>query len=150
MSQQFFIKFSKVLFGFLILLVVVIASSEFLVLFFLCPSNQAYYFGYLALLAFSAYFGVKCYREYNFFRESLEQGLLIPSNIELAAKSYEPEILDIPEDTALAVCVYYHNGATLMEIAANMGLDHGTTVRRFLQKGLGILLKEHRQKEVET
>jgi hypothetical protein len=108
-----------------------------------------YYIGYLVLLFVSAFYGIKTYRDYRGFRETLSQGLFC-SDVDRVVDSFELEpISEIPEDKALATCVYYHNGSSLNDIQRSMGFKHPQQARRHLLKGLDILLKEHNQKVKE-
>ena len=147
MSQQFYSKLSQVLFGFVVLFGLLIVNSEFLILSLLNPEISAYYYGYMFLLGLSAIFGAKYILEYRRFRETLEQGLFCPSDVDRLVNSSDVEPLAIPDDKALAVCTYYHNGSTLTQIERNMGFTHPEQVKRHLLKGLDILLKEHAEKE---
>ena len=147
MSQQFYSNLSKILFGFVVELFLLIANSEFLILHLLNPEISAYYYGYVFLLGLSAIFGLKYILEYRRFRETLQQGLFCPSDVDRLVNSSDVEPLDIPDDKALAVCTYYHNGSTMLQIQRNMGFTHPEQVKRHLLKGLDILLKEHVEKE---
>ena len=147
MSQQFYSKLSNILFKFMVLICILIANSELLILYLLNPASQAYYFGYMVLLGLSAIFGFKYILEYRQFRETLAQGLFCPSDVDRLVNSSDFGPLDIPDDKALAVCTYYHNGSTLTQIERNMGFTHPEQVKRHLLKGLDILLKEHAEKE---
>lgn len=148
MSQQFYSKLSNILFGFVVLLGLLIVNCEFLILYLLTPEISAYYYSYMFLLGLSAIFGAKYILEYRRFRETLQQGLFCPSDVDRLVNSSDVEPLNIPEDKALAVCAYYHNGSTLLQIQRNMGFTHPEQVKRHLLKGLDILLKEHQNKEI--
>ena len=147
MSQQFYSNLSNILFGFVVLICILIVSSEFLILFLLNPTAIAFYYGFLVLLCISVFFGLKYVREYKQFRETLNQGLFCPSDVDRLVNSSDFGPLAIPDDKALAVCTYYHNGSTLTQIERNMGFTHPEQVKRHLLKGLDILLKEHVEKE---
>jgi len=143
-SQQFLSRFSNVFFGFAVLLCILIADFEFLTLYLINPTTEAFYYAYLALLCLSAIFGAKSYRDYLGFRETLAQGLFCSSSSDVDSFGFEP--LEIPADKALAVCTYYHNGATFNQIAESIGLKEAQQVKRLLVKGLEILLKEHNER----
>lgn len=147
MSEVFYEKFMSFMLGFLVLTFMVLIASEFL-FYYTTQGNIIFYYGYIITVTALCLYGIRYYLSFRNFKENLY--LLIPNpNSE---KPIEPLNMDL-NNKALEVCLYYRNGATLSQIERNLGLTHGTQMRRLMRKGLDILLRsynEHNEKKVEA
>jgi len=139
MSEKFIEKLVELLFG-AIMVFLLFASSSIVLLAYVATLNVTFYYGFLAALGFSFVYVVQYSRQFRDFKETLY--LLIP---ESNYKPIEPLGMETDE-LPLKVCLYYHNGATLNQIAENMGIKEAQQVKRSLIKGLDILLREHNEK----
>jgi hypothetical protein len=137
-SEKFLDRFLGFFFGFVVLLIFVL-TTIMLILLWISSQNLIFYYGYIASLGFSVFYGIKIYLEFQNFRENLY--LFLPNS----EKQLEPLSIDI-QDLPLKVCLYYRNGATLESMKEDFGLKHPNQVRRLLIEGLDILLKEHNAK----
>jgi len=143
MSQQFYDRFISVFFGFVVLLILVLASTE-LILFYISTQNNVFYVIYCGTLIVCLLYGTKYYKEFRDFQTSLY--LLIPSKYEKPS-NLESLSIDGLQETPLKVCLFYRNGASYEEIKQVLGLSHPTQVKRQLIKGLDILLRSYEKGE---
>ena len=141
MSERFFEKFTELLFG-AIMILLLFTSSIMVLLAYSFTQNMIFYYIYVGVLLFSFAYALNYSRQFKHFKETLN--LFIPSEND---KPIEPLNIDV-EDRALKVCLWYRNGATQEQIKQNLGLNHPNQVKRELIKGLDILLKEHNSKKV--
>jgi hypothetical protein len=143
MSERFFDKFLSFFFGFIVLLIMVLSGISSILLW-ISSHSLVFYYGYVASLGLSVFYGIKLYLRFQDFRENLN--LFLPNNSE---RQLEPLNLDIP-DLPLKVCLYYRNGATLKSMKEDFGFTHPNQVRRKLVEGLDILLKFYKQHKENT
>ena len=141
MSERFLTKFTEMLFG-LIMIILLFTSSIMIVLAYVFTQNMIFYYGYIGALFFSFAYAFRYSRQFRDFKDTLH--LLLPSE-----KPIEPLSMEL-EDLPLKVCLDYRNGASYEAIAQNMGIDTSYQVKRELVKGLDILLREHNGKKVIT
>lgn len=139
MSEKFIEKFVELLFG-AIMVFLLFTSSSIVLLAYVATLNVIFYYGFLGALASSFVYALQYSRQFRDFKETLH--LLIPENNHKPIEPLSMETDELP----LKVCLYYHNGATLNQIAENMGSKEAQQVKRSLIKGLDILLKEHNEK----
>jgi hypothetical protein len=143
-TQQYYERFIGTISVFFLILVVgilagLVGFAWFLSqskILFLCFIGTLYVMYCISLLALS---------KFTAFRSDVQQGLLTRES-PMPNNENTLEILDIPEDKALAVCTLYHNGVGYKEIQKSMGFEHRQQVKRALLKGLDVLLKEHNGK----
>jgi hypothetical protein len=146
MSERFYEKFLSFFFGLAILFIVFSATGQFLIIYFL-NQNIIFYYAYLGMLLFSTFYGFKYFLAFRDFRESVNEGLFSPK---CESQNEKPLDIDVEnEDLPIKVCLYYEQGASLVHIQNDLGLTHPTQAQRLLRKGLGILLKEHREIEAK-
>ena len=140
MSEQFIQRFLSFFFQSIILLLLVVGSTECF-LFYTWTGALAFYVVFGGILIFASVYGVALYLSFRSFRESVSQGLF-----DLVQKDPESngEPLNIEtNDTALKVCVAYAAGQNFYRIKDEFKFKDATTTKRKLQEGLTMLLKEH-------
>lgn len=140
MSEQFIQRFLSFFFQSIILVLLVVGSTECF-LFYTWTGAIAFYVVFGGILIFASVYGVVLYLSFRGFRESVAQGLF-----DLVQKDPESngEPLDIEtDDTALQVCAAYRNGQSFGQIAEHAGLKNRTEVMRQVRRGLEVLLKSY-------
>jgi len=140
MSQRLYEQIVSLFFGFVLLVISTLATMFIFLLSWYVKTESVLYAFLGAIFSIGAY-GCLYFLRIRNFKENI--GLYIPK----AESSIE--FLEIPDDKALAVCTYYHNGASLEQIKHDMGFNHANQVKRHLLKGLDILLREHKERKVE-
>jgi ABC-type multidrug transport system fused ATPase/permease subunit len=143
MSQAFFERFTELLFG-VIMILLLFLGTIMVLLAYVLTQIMVFYYAYIGALFFSFFYAFRYAQQFKHFKETLN--LFIPSE---NSKPIEPLNIDV-EDRALKVCLYYQQGAKLEDIAKDLGLNHHQQVKRELRKGLSILLRfynEHREAE---
>jgi hypothetical protein len=148
MSEKFLERFTEMLFG-AIITVLLFTSSIMVLLTYSFTQNIVFYFGYIGVLSFSFFYAFRYAQSFKHFKETVSQGLLFPnSNSE---KPIEPLNMEV-EDLPLKCALYYRNGASFEKIARNCNLPHQELAKRKVVEGLDLLLKfyqENNCKKVE-
>lgn len=139
MSERFYEDFTDLFFRFLLLLLFIVGASNSIVLYSF-TENAIYYYGYCVVLVVAGVYGVKCFREFRDFKDSIY--LLIPK--QGRDRITDPLNMEV-EDLPLKVCLQYRNGASFKDIEKNLGLSHPMQAKRELVKGLDILLKSYEE-----
>jgi hypothetical protein len=143
MSEAFFERFTEMLFG-AIITVLLFTSSVMVLLAYAYTQNMVFYYCYLGVLGFSFFYAFRYAQSFKHFKETLN--LYIPSQD--SNPGLEPLNMEA-EDLPLKVCLYYRNGATYKKIQQDLGIAYPQQVKRELIKGLDILLREYNCKKVE-
>jgi len=141
-QQQNFFYHAISLFGSTILLFALFMGTVECLVFYVWTQNSYSYYGYLAALVLSAYGSFRYYRKYTLFRANLDlffTDALAPLNISMEN-----------EELCVKACLLYQQGASLTDIQEDLQLSHVNQAKRLLQKGLSILLIEHREKVVQN
>lgn len=89
---------------------------------------------YWLVIAVSGYLAIRTFLQVRQFKTNIEN-----EETEL------PE-LKIQVEDSLKACLYYRNGASFSKIAEDFHLSQAEQARRYVVKGLDILLKEHQQR----
>lgn len=142
MSLRFYEKFLSLAFGFIFLLILVMASGELLI-YYLSTWSIFFYYIFLANLFLASIYGIKYYLDYQNFRKEL--GFYLPVEEKEEKLEYSNEDLPV---VSLQACRDYRNGASYNEIKDSYGLDHPNKARRLVLTGIGVLLKEHYEMKV--
>ena len=146
MSERFFERFTQLVFGVVMIILLFLGTIMVLLAYVLTQITVFFYF-YVGMLAFSFFYALQYSQQFKDFKENLN--LFIPP--EGNNQYLEPLNVEI-DGLPLKVCLYYRNGATQEQIKQNLGLNHPTQVKRELVKGIDILLKfynENNCKKVE-
>jgi hypothetical protein len=141
MSEAFFERFTEMLFG-AIMIVLLFTSSIMVLLAYSFTQNMIFYYIYVGVLLFSFIYALNYSRQFRDFKENLY--LLFPSE---NPKPIEPLNMEV-EDLPLKVCLSYRNHASYEHIGKVLGI-HPEQAKRELIKGLDILLREYNERKVE-
>jgi len=132
MSEQFYERFMALFFNFFIVLILVLVTTESILLFII-TQNIVFYIIYCGTLVICFLYGFRFFLQFRDFRKNLF--------LFLCSESLHSLNIDGLRDLALRICLFYRNGASLQDIAREFGLSHPTQAKRQLQKGLHILLE---------
>ncbi len=143
-ARTFQIRAVTLLFKAVIIMVLIAVTALFGFLYVMQTRTEFYILTIGSALFLTA--GIFVFaRDYQGFRESMDQGLFEP-NVQLnpVIERIETEF----SDTRLLILRDYHNGTNYEEIAKLYRLGHAETSRREVRKGIGFLLtfyKEHKE-----
>jgi len=143
MSEKFYEKFLSFIFGLALIFVLVSVTIQLLIIH-LQSQNIIFYYAYVGMMLFSAFYGTKYYREFRDFKGNLN--LFIPCQNTQNGNCVEPLNIDV-EDLPLKVCLWYQQGAGYSKIQKDLGFSYIEQVRRELRKGLSFLLRYYNEHE---
>jgi hypothetical protein len=141
-QQQNFYYHAISLFGSIILLFALFMATIECLLFYVWTQNLYSYYGYIGTLVLSAYGSYWYYRKFTLFRANLDMffnGAPAPLNMPM-----------VNEELCIKACLLYQQGASFTDIKTDLQLSHVNQAKRLIQKGLSILLIEHKQKANRT
>jgi len=135
---HFFVHFIGVMFMFMI--------AVELALFYMMSQNIVCYWASTGVFGIALLLTFQMIREFEHFQDIYDQNI---SNSKLKTELNKPLNMEV-EDLPLKACLLYRNGHSFQYVSKALGLSHADLGRRLVIKGLDILLKEYKKREVKT
>jgi len=113
-------------------------------LFYVMSQNIICYWASTGVFGVALILTFQMVKDFEHFHDIYDQNV---AEVKLTSKLNEP--LDVKvEDLPLKACLLYRNGHSFLYVSKALGLSHADLARRLVIKGLDILLKEHKAKEM--